>query len=256
VFSLVGSRRLPFALAFTLGAKTCDGNTGASLNSMESDSGFSGTSSPLLRGWLHAGAGVASIALTIGLCIRSADDTPRLLSMVVYGVSLTVGYLFSAVYHLGTWEPVTLRRLRALDHALIFASIAGVFTPFFVNVLSGSERTILLLGAWAQAITGMICVGATLRLPRWLYTSLYLSMGWVIIVAFPTLISRLPVEAIVLIGLGGLLYALGAAVYAKRKPNPFRTVFGFHEVFHGLVIGASVADAIVIWRWVIPILRS
>lgn len=209
---------------------------------------------PLLRGWSHAVALVGAVASTVALAVRSQDDPPRLLSMLVYGLSMLSLYAVSAAYHLGLWEG-RRRLLRALDHANIFVLIAGTYTPICLNVLSGWVRPAVLLLIWALAALGAASSVSTLALPRWATVALYLAMGWVAIVPAPALVAALPGPAIALLVAGGLLYTAGAVVYARRRPDPLPRIFGFHEVFHLLVIAASAAFLAVVWIWVLPFPR-
>jgi hemolysin III len=211
---------------------------------------------PLLRGWIHAVGALWAVAAMVVLCWLSADDPPRLVSMLVYGLSMIAVFGVSALYHLGSWEPQQHKRLRALDHADIFIAIGGIYTPFVVNILSGWERPIILGTIWAQSLAGALLIAATLRLPRAIYTGFYVSMGWAAVVALPIFIQKLPAAAVGMVLLALFLYAAGAVVYALRHPDPFPRVFGFHEVFHTLVLAAAVADAIAIYLWVMPFPRE
>ncbi|MCA1598679.1 MAG: hemolysin III family protein, partial [Chloroflexi bacterium] len=106
------------------------------------------TTKPLLRGWLHAGAAVAACVFTVALCWRSRADPPRLVSMLIFGLSMIELYGVSALYHIGNWTDAARGRLRALDHANIFVQIAGTYTPLCFNVLSGPTRTTILGAIW------------------------------------------------------------------------------------------------------------
>ncbi|MCC7106095.1 MAG: hemolysin III family protein [Chloroflexi bacterium] len=210
---------------------------------------------PLLRGWSHAAAGLAAVVLTVALCLRSADDPPRLVSLAVYGLTLINLFAVSAIYHLGSWQARWRTFVRAMDHANIFVVIAGTYTPICVNVLSGRLRIGILLLIWTLAVVGVALSVATLSRPRWLTTGLYAAMGWGAAVPAISLQGVLPGEVTGLIALGGLIYSLGAVVYARRWPDPFPRVFGFHEIFHLFVIAASGVFFAIIWTWVVPFPR-
>ena len=210
---------------------------------------------PFLRGWFHAAAALAAVIFTIVLCWRSWNDHPRLLSLLVYGLSMIELYTVSAAYHIGSWREPIRRRLRALDHANIFILIAGTYTPLCFNLLSGWLRPTILITIWLLAVVGVGLTTATLRIPRWLSAGLYVAMGWVAILALPAFLAVVPWMALALVLLGGLLYTLGAIIYARRWPNPFPRVFGFHEIFHLLVIAGSVAFAVAIWTWALTFPR-
>jgi len=211
---------------------------------------------PLLRGWLHAGAAVASVGLTVALCVLSSNDLPRLVSMLVFGLSMVELYTVSALYHIGRWGERTHRVLRAVDHSNIYALIAGTYTPLCFNVLDGWARVAMLVVIWALAALGVGLSIFALRLPRRVGTGLYIAMGWVAVLAIPTFLERLPWEAVATLVLGGLLYTVGGVIYARKRPDPFPRVLGFHEVFHLFVIAGSVAFAIVVWVWVLPFPRT
>jgi hemolysin III len=210
---------------------------------------------PLLRGWLHAGAAVVSVVVTALLLWRTRDDLTRFFSMLVFGLSMVELYSVSATYHIGRWVGRRRQILRALDHANIFVLIAGTYTPICVNVLDGPLRVAVLGVVWALAVVGISTTVLAFRLPRWVYTGLYVLMGWVAIVPFPTLTRLLPWPAWALLVAGGVLYTIGAVVYARRWPNPSPRVFGFHEVFHSFVIAGSASFAVMIWIWVVPFPR-
>lgn len=207
---------------------------------------------PLLRGWSHVGAAVGALAVTVALYALAGDDHPRAVSMLVFGLSMIVLYAVSAIYHIGRWQPGTERLLRAIDHANIYVLIAGTFTPMCVNVLEGSFRTTMLTVIWSVAAAGVVLSVFTEHLPRWLTASLYVGMGWIGVVLLPAFATHLPWPAVALLLLGGLLYTVGALIYALQRPDPYPRVFGYHEVFHLFVIGGSAAFTVTIWVFVMP----
>ena len=210
---------------------------------------------PLLRGWSHAVAAVAAVVVTILLLAQTYTDPVRFLSLLVFGLSMISLYLGSAVYHLGRWQGRRARVLQAIDHANIFLLIAGTYTPICVNVMSGSLRIQVLSVVWIVALAGASATIWTIRLPRWASTALYLGMGWIILPAIPQLVQRLPWQAIAMLIAGGVLYSLGAVVYALKRPNLLPRVFGFHELFHLFTIAAGAAFIAMIWIWVVPFPR-
>ncbi len=222
-----------------------------------------GRAKPLLRGWFHAGAAVASVVLGLVLCWLSLGDWPKLLSMLVFGLSMVELYTVSAVYHLGSWREKPYRLLNALDHSNIFVAIAGTYTPLCVNILTGAARDATLALIWVLALAGITLSIVTIgmprlkvRVPRWGSTSLYIGMGWVSLLLLPAIWVALPWQAVALLLLGGLLQTLGAVVYARRWPDPFPKVLGFHEVFHIFVVAGGAAFAAVIFFWVVPYARA
>jgi hemolysin III len=210
---------------------------------------------PLLRGWAHALAAVGAACLTIVLCWQSRSDPPRLLSMLIYGLSLCQLYTVSALYHIGSWATARRRRLRALDHANIFIFIAGTYTPLCFNILSGWLRVVLLVVIWALAAAGVGLIVSRRSVPRVVGTALYIGMGWVAVLALPAFLALLPWQATGLLILGGLLYTLGGVIYARRWPDPFPRIFGYHEVFHLFTIAAGIAFTSVIWAYALTFPR-
>ena len=198
---------------------------------------------------------MGAVALTVALCLLSWNDPPRMLTMLVFGLSMVELYAVSAVYHMGTWSPRVHRVLRAIDHSNIFVLIAGTYTPLCFNMLSGWLRVASLTTIWALALVGIALSVLTLKLPRMVGTILYIIMGWVSIGTLPALLEVLPVGAIALLMFGGVLYTIGGLIYARRWPDPFPRVLGFHEVFHLLVVAGGVVFAAVIAVWVLPFPR-
>jgi hemolysin III len=206
---------------------------------------------PLLRGWSHALAALGALVLTVALCWVSRADVPRLLSLLVYGLSMLELYTVSAVYHIGRWSAGTRRVLRAVDHANIFVLIAGTYTPLCANLLNGWVRVAMLVAIWVLALTGIGLAVINERLPRWVNASLYVGMGWLALLVLPALYQAMH-WGVGLLVLGGALYTVGAVIYARKRPDPFPRVFGYHEVFHLLVIAGSVAFALAIVGWTLP----
>jgi hemolysin III len=211
---------------------------------------------PLLRGWSHAVAAVASLVFTIVLAFVSAYDPPRMLSMIVFGASMVVLYTVSAVYHIGRWTPRVHRVLRSLDHANIFLLIAGTYTPICFNLLEGWFRVFMLATVWVLAAAGMALSVLTLKLPRWVSTLLYIGLGWVSLIALPEMLEAIGWTGLLLLAAGGVSYTVGGVIYALKRPNPFPRVFGFHEIFHLFVIAGSVAFAVVVCVWALPYPRA
>jgi hemolysin III len=207
---------------------------------------------PLLRGYLHAGAALVAALGGTYLVVLSSGDLPRQLSMLVYGVGLTMLFTVSALYHLRAWTPVRGAILRRIDHANIFVLIAATYTPLEFNMLSGWWRVGILGAVWGAALVGIVAAVAGIQLRRGLRAGLYVAMGWIALVALGQLPAALPWPAIGLLITGGVLYSAGAVLYARRWPDLWPRIFGYHEVFHLLTIAAAIAFYIVVLVYVLP----
>lgn len=207
---------------------------------------------PLLRGWFHLAAAIGAVGATVGLLVQTYDDPPRWISLLIFGLSMIVLYTVSSIYHIGSWRGRRATILRALDHANIYVFIAGSYTPICVIVLTGWMRIAVLSLIWFLAVVGAATTVFTIRLPRWAAAAMYLGMGWLALIPMPRLLEALPLQATLLFAGGGLLYSLGAIVYALKRPNPWPRFFGFHEIFHVFVVGGTAAFLIAIWSWVVP----
>ena len=193
---------------------------------------------PKLRGWLHAGTVPLALAAGIVLLALSPTVTTRVGSAIFAGTALLL-FAVSAVYHRGTWSPRAMAFLRRFDHSNIFLLIAGSYTPFTLILLKDPERTALLAIVWTGAVLGVLFRIFWSHAPRWIYTPIYVALGWVAIFYAGDLGSGGPAVTTLLV-VGGGLYTVGGLVYGLKKPDPFPTWFGFHEVFHTLTIAAFV----------------
>ncbi|MFC6708106.1 PAQR family membrane homeostasis protein TrhA [Flexivirga alba] len=198
---------------------------------------------PKLRGWLHAGmTPLAAAAGIVLVCL--APTTRERLGAAAFAITAVLLFATSAAYHRGTWSTKVERTLKRMDHSNIFLIIAGTYTPFAVTLLRGSQELSLLLLVWGGAILGVLFRVFWVGAPRWLYTPIYVALGWVAIFYFGPLLDAGGAAVMTLIAVGGGLYTLGAIVYGIKKPNPSPQWFGFHEVFHSLTILAFVSHYI------------
>src|SRR4051794_9349261 len=189
---------------------------------------------PLLRGVTHAYAFWFAVAGAITLVLL-ADDGVAVAAAAIYGGGLCALFAGSALYHRWRWNPRWRPLLRRVDHSTIFIFIAASYTPMALLVLQGSLRWIVLGIAWGGAAAGIFLTIAWIDAPRWLTAGTYLALGWVAVITMPQLGERLGAAPLTLVAVGGALYFLAVVVYALRRPNPWPTVFGFHEVFHAFV---------------------
>ncbi|GAC1629694.1 MAG: hemolysin III family protein [Ktedonobacteraceae bacterium] len=211
---------------------------------------------PLLRGYLHAFATVFAIVGTVFLLVLSKGDVPKQLSLLIYGISSILLFGWSALYHIGTWSIPRRALLRRIDHANIFVLIAGTYTPIVFNIMIGAWRTGILTVIWTLAIIGVATAAPAVHLPRWITAMLYVITGWVVVAALPELVAQVGIKGMSLLLLAGILYTLGAIVYALRKPTLWSRFFSFHEVFHLATILANGAFFAFMVMYVVPFVRK
>ena len=206
---------------------------------------------PLLRGHLHLGAFVVALALGVALVlVAGLQDAP---AFAVYGLGVAGLFGVSAIYHRGRWRPGVRARLQRADHAMIFVLIAATYTPVCVYVLNGALGPALLAVVWTGALVAAALELRPTPAPRWVVVVLSIALGWVALPALPAVLDELGWVATALIGLGGVLYTVGAVIYARRRPDPLPDVFGYHEVFHALTIAGAASHYAVIAFWVLPL---
>ena len=207
---------------------------------------------PRLRGRSHEWAFFTSIGLGVAL-IAAADTSRATLAMVIYAVSVSALFGTSALYHRIDWKRPRARAwMRRLDHSMIFVLIAGTYTPFALLVLDGPIADAILAVVWIGALAGSIVEMLWTSHPKWVGALIYLSLGWVAVVAFPQMWNEMGIAGTLLIAGGGLLYTAGAVVYAIQRPNPNPAVFGYHEIFHLLVIAAAAAHFTAVAIYALP----
>jgi hemolysin III len=206
---------------------------------------------PRLRGVSHAAACLLAVAAAI-ILLTLADGARATVAVVVYGIGLVALFGGSALYHRWPGPRRFKPLLRRIDHSTIFVFIAASYTPVALIVLDGTVAWALLLGAWAGALAGVAFSLGWIDAPRPLVAGSYLALGWLAVIAAPQLVSTLDAVPVALFVAGGLLYSAGAIVYARKRPNPWPRTFGFHEVFHALVILAAAAHYVAMVGWIVP----
>jgi hemolysin III len=205
---------------------------------------------PRLRGVIHAWSFWIALGVAIALVAVAEGGTARIAALV-YGTGLCTLFGASALYHRWRWDPRWRPLLRRADHGAIFVFIAASYTPVALLALSGSTRVVVLATVWAGALAGLVFSVAWITAPRVLVVASYLALGWVAVVALPQLLRALPVAPLALLAAGGVLYTIGAVVYAARRPDPWPRVFGFHEVFHAFVTAAALAHLVAVAGWLV-----
>jgi len=206
---------------------------------------------PRMRGVLHQYAFFVSLVFGAVIVIFAPDAEARAAAAIyAFAVSGLLGT--SALYHRLTWRPRARMWMRRLDHSMIFVLIAGTYTPFALLVLDGALAEAILIIVWAGALGGIVLNLVWTTAPKWLSATVYIALGWVAVIAMPQIAQELGPVAISLLAGGGLLYTAGAVIYATQRPNPVPTVFGYHEIFHALVVAAAAAHFAVVAFYALP----
>ena len=192
---------------------------------------------PRLRGWLHAG--VFPLALAAGIVlICLAPTTGSAVACTIFAVSSWLLFGVSGIYHTGRWGPRWKSILRRFDHTNIFLIIAGTYTPVSVTLLRHGSAELLLSLVWAGALIGIGFRMFWLSAPRWVYVPCYIALGWAAVFFMPQLLHTGGAAVVTLIIVGGVLYSVGAVVYALKRPDFSPRWFGFHELFHAFTVAA------------------
>jgi hemolysin III len=199
---------------------------------------------PRLRGWLHAG--MTPVAVVCGVVLVALSPPQYRLAAAVYSITAIMLFGVSAVYHRFTWSPTVTRLLKRLDHSNIFLIIAGSYTPFAVALLPPDQARRLLILVWTGALAGVLFRVFWVGAPRWLYTPIYIALGWVAVFYLPAFWEAGGPAVVILLAVGGLCYSAGGIVYALKRPNPSPSWFGFHEVFHALTLAGFITQYIAV----------
>ncbi len=205
---------------------------------------------PRFRGVLHQYAFFASLVVGALLVVGADGGIPRL-SAFVFAASVAAMLGVSALYHRVVWPPAPRRWIRRLDHAAIFLLIAGTYTPFGLVALDGSWRVTVLAIAWTGALAAIVLKVAWIDAPRWVAALVAVCLGWVGVVALPEVHDSVGLTPLMLLGVGGLLYSAGAIIYALRRPDPAPSIFGYHELFHALVVAAAACQYVAVALFVL-----
>jgi hemolysin III len=206
---------------------------------------------PRLRGVSHQYAFVASLGAGLFLLLGAPTSRARF-AAGVFAASVTAMFGASALYHRVTWRPKPRRWLARLDHATVYLLIAGTYTPFALLALDGAWQIVVLALVWSGAAAAIALKVAWLDGPKWLAAAVGIALGWAGIAALPQLARELGFVATALALTGGILYTAGAVVYACRRPNPAPATFGYHELFHALVVAAAACQYAAVAFFVLP----
>jgi hemolysin III len=206
---------------------------------------------PKLRGVVHQWSFFVALAAGTALVVLAPAGRATA-ACAVYAVALCGLLGTSALYHRVTWRPSVRAWMRRLDHSMIFVLIAGTYTPFAVLLLSGPTQGVVLAGVWGGAAAGIVFTLLWIRAPKWLTATAYIALGWFSIVALPQLAERAGAGALALLAVGGAAYTAGAVIYARRRPDPRPAVFGYHELFHVLVVVAALAHFVAVAAYAVP----
>ena len=203
-----------------------------------------------MSGFLHLLGVMFGIAATILLLLYGHDTVWKVVSFSIYGASVIILYLCSTLYH---WLPANdggkHQVLRKLDHGSIYALIAGSYTPLCLVTLHGAWGWTLFGIIWGLALIGILVQSVYINVWRWLTTTVYVIMGWLIVVGVKPLLAALPLPGVCWLALGGIIYSIGGVIYTIKKPNLSKT-FGFHELWHVFVLLGTICQFMAMFFYV------
>ena len=202
--------------------------------------------------WTHFITFMAAIVGLVFLIIMSKNNISKLVTMTIYGASMILLYGASSLYHWVRTTPQKELLLKKIDHIAIYFLIAGSYTPVFYYGLDGAWRWAMLISVWSLAVLGMALKIWFIHAPRYVSSAFYVSLGWIALVPFLQLIKNLPLGAIILMAVGGVIYTMGAVIYATKIFDFFPKRFGFHEIFHLFIAAGSIVHFIMILIYIIP----
>ena len=205
---------------------------------------------PRFRGIPHTIGAFLAVPAAI-VCVASASGKVASQAALVYCLSLIFLLGTSAIYHTPQWTPKIRMWLRRVDHLAIFVLIAGSYTPMCLLALPEEQGHKMLIVAWSMAAVGGFLALFWPTVPRWVNVGLAIAMGWMLVPFGPSIVSKMGWLSMILLLVGGLLYSIGGITYARRSPNPAPKIFGYHEIFHCLVLAAVCCHYVAIWRMVV-----
>ena len=192
------------------------------------------------------------VALIVGaLLIAGAPHTKSRIAAAIFAATVAAMFGASALHHRVTWRERGYRWSRRIDHAGVYLAIAGSYTPFGLLVLTGTWRIVVLAVVWGGAAAAIVLKFAWVEAPKWLAAAIAISLGWIAVIVFPQLIDGVGWSGAALVLAGGLFYTIGGLVYALKRPDPLPAVFGYHEIFHVLVVVAVALQYSVVAFWLV-----
>ncbi len=206
---------------------------------------------PRLRGVLHLAFLPAFVAAAVVLVVLARSPHGRM-AMALYGVGLAACLGTSALYHRGHWSAAARELLGRIDHSMIFLLVAGTYTPVCLLVLGGTVAHLVLGIVWIGGALGAAMAILWRHPPAWAEVAPYILVGWSAVIAIPQLAAGLGWGGLSLLMAGGILYTAGAIIYGLERPDPFPSVFGYHEIFHALVVLAAAAHCVTVYVWILP----
>jgi hemolysin III len=206
---------------------------------------------PRLRGASHQLAFLTCVALGPVLVISAPGAGARALA-AIFAVAMAALFGVSASFHRGRWSAAARRRMNRLDRSMIFVATGATYTPVAAYALPTAWRASILGVIWGLSVVGIVITWTTRPVPRWLLALLYVGVAWSGVVCFPRLRDGLGSTGFALVLLGGVCYTLGAVVYALKRPDPWPRWFGFHEIFHVLVVAGAVQHYVVVAFYALP----
>ncbi len=205
-----------------------------------------------VRGFLHGGAALVSLFGLALLLLESQGVAAAVWSSLAFGGSLLAMYTVSALYHSIPWGPPWKKRMQRLDHTMIFLVVAGTFTPIAISSLTGTSLQIALWSVWALAVIGIVFKTSLPNESTWLSMTIQLSMGWSALIWIPAIYRELGGAAIALIAIGGLFYMVGVVIFTKKRPVMSPRIFSSHELFHVMVVLASICHFLAVYLYALP----
>ena len=195
-----------------------------------------------VNAWTHLGGAIFFFIGTIVMLVHrivTEASVKSIVGVIIFGISLVLLYLASGIYHSYNGSEKVIKKLKKLDHSMIYVLIAGSYTPMCLMVLEGQQRVLILSIVWGIALFGILSKIFIPGIPRVLYTLFYLMMGWMVIFFIGDVYASIPQGGFLLLLFGGILYSIGGIIYMIKKPN-FSKVLGFHELFHLFILGGSL----------------